>query len=75
MTKVFSKKEFKKHAPKNIQRILSKHLDSLDGVEALPIENDPFLHIPRYCFDGKEYELYPVDKDWCADDNQLNLFN
>lgn len=65
--KVFSKEEFKKHAPKNIQRILSKHLDSLDGVEAIPIINDNYLWIPSYYFENEERELYPVDEMWCID--------
>lgn len=61
----FSKERFKKHAPIYLQKILSSHLDILDG-KVVSFEDDEFGVIRAYKADDEKFYLYPVSKDWCV---------
>lgn len=69
----FSKEEFLKNAPSGVKRQLNNHLDILDGLE---VEFDgkygKYGYIKRYFVNGQEHWLYPVCKNWCIDDCQID---
>lgn len=56
---------FRKNAPKHIQKILSKHIDVLNGKEVA--FDEQYGTSEPYVFEGQEFELYPVYKDWCRE--------
>ena len=60
----FSKDNFNKNAPRAIKKLISNHLDVLDGMEV--VFNGKFGEID-YTVDGKEFCLYPVCKSWCEE--------
>lgn len=70
----FSKELFNKHAPSSIKKLLASQLDVLDGMEVIFIDDSRFGEIPCYVIDGEFYYLYPVLKEWCKEQEQLNLF-
>lgn len=59
----FSKDKFKKNAPSYVKRLLSEHLDVIDGVEVFPDEKGHLQTV--YEFEGQEYYLYPIYEEWC----------
>lgn len=59
----FSKEKFLKNAPADVKRKLKRHVDVLDGTEA--VFEGEYGHIPQYSVDGQQYYLYPVYKSWC----------
>lgn len=61
---VFSKEMFLKNASSALKKVLSKHLDALDGKEAVPSE-DGLLIVEHYSVLGQEWYLYPVYPEWC----------
>jgi hypothetical protein len=64
---IFDKKLFKRHAPKNIQKILSHHVDLIDGRE-VSFEGEEGFGTVEYEDEGQNYELYPVYPDWCREE-------
>ena len=62
---VFDKNLFRKHAPLDIKKILSSHIDILHGKEVV-FNKEKFGIITEYEVDGQLFYLYPVSKDWCA---------
>ncbi|MBA4697820.1 MAG: hypothetical protein H2212_00150 [Ruminococcus sp.] len=55
----FSKDKFRRNAPHAIRKALPEsHRDVLDGMEVDRCEI-------TYTVDGEEFELYPVEPDWC----------
>ncbi|MCF3942187.1 hypothetical protein [Oceanobacillus alkalisoli] len=77
---IFDKQQFKKNAPSNIKRsIPQSHLDVLDGMEVTFKDSDKFGWIEHYEVPPNErgitnFYLYPVDKEWCNNQGQMNLF-
>lgn len=71
--KIFNKAKFLKNAPKAVQKLLSEHLDILDGMEVDFKDSEQFGIIPQYFEDGQEYYLYPVYKGWCEEKTQMEL--
>lgn len=76
---IFCKENFKKNAPSNIKRSLPReHLDVLDNTHVEFHDGDRFGVIPRYYVENdrgiNSFYLYPVDKDWCRKESQINLF-
>lgn len=61
---VFDKELFRKNAPKNIIRLLSTHVDVIDGKE-VAFKQDSEFGTAEYEFEGEERYLYPVKKEWC----------
>ena len=59
----FSKDKFKKNAPSYVKRLLSEHLDAIDGLEVFQDEKGHFK--TYYKFDGEDYYLYPIYEEWC----------
>lgn len=70
----FSKDNFNKNAPKTIKKLLSGHIDVIDGMEVK--FDGEFGEIEEYKVNGEEFYLYPVSKDWCKEDSpiQISLF-
>lgn len=70
----FSKDKFNKNASKTVKKLLSKHIDALDGMEVK--FNEEFGEIEQYTVDGEEFYLYPVSREWCEEDSivQISLF-
>lgn len=68
----FSKEQFMKNAPKNIRRILSPHINVLNGMEVK--FNEEFGEIEEYIVDGEKFSLYPIYEDWCKLSTQMSLF-
>ncbi len=70
----FSKDKFNKNASKTVKKLLSKHVDILDGMEVK--FNGEFGEIEQYVVDGEEFYLYPVCKEWCEEHSpiQTSLF-
>lgn len=58
---IFSKAMFSKNAPSNVKRVLSRHLDTIDGKK---VDSEGKID---YEIDGEEFYLYPVSKDWCEE--------
>ena len=55
----FSKDKFRRNAPHAIRKALPEsHRDVLDGMQ---VDKGAI----EYTVDGKEWELYPVEPDWC----------
>jgi hypothetical protein len=63
MIMVFDKHLFREHAPLEIKKLLSSHIDNLDGKEV--VFKGKFGLIPEYEVDGQLFYFYPVSKDWC----------
>lgn len=61
----FDKNLFREHAPLDIKKLLSSHVDNLDGKEVV-FNKEKFGLIPEYEVDGQLFYLYPVSKDWCT---------
>jgi len=63
---VFCEKSFRKNAEPHIVRTISKHLDTIDGIEVMKDENCQWGHyrIEHYEFEGTDYYLYPVLEEW-----------
>ncbi len=75
----FDRNKFIKNAPNNIKRSLpQKHLDALDGIEVEFSDCDKFGTVPTYFVDNNRgidsFYLYPVDKQWCSNKQQVKLF-
>ena len=68
---LFSKEMFLKNASPALKAILSKHLDALDGKEAVPHE-DGLLTVEHYRALGQDWYLYPVYPEWCVQE-QMEL--
>lgn len=76
---IFDKQKFKENAPPNIKRFIHEnHLDVLNGMEVIFNSDDKYGIIKHYEVpednraDG--FMLYPVDKGWCSDKGQMELF-
>lgn len=71
--KVFSKAAFlSSDSGKHLKTVLGKHLNILDGMPILK-EESGFGFI-EYEVDGEEFELWPVEPEWCIEDTQERLF-
>ena len=69
----FSKDKFNKNALKTTKKLLSKHLDVLDGMEVK--FDEAFGEIEKYTVNGEEFWLYPIHKEWCEESPfQMSLF-
>lgn len=70
----FSKDKFNKNASKTVKKILSGHIDAIDGMEVK--FNGELGEIEEYTVNGEKFYLYPVYKDWCKEDSpiQTSLF-
>lgn len=64
---IFDKKLFKRHAPKNIQKVLSHHVDLIDGKEVV-FEGEEGFGTVEYGDEGENLELYPIYPDWCREE-------
>lgn len=62
---IFDKHMFKKHAPLELKKLLSSHVDILHG-EEVKFNKEKFGIITEYEVDGQRFYLYPVSKDWCT---------
>ncbi len=66
---IFDKKLFKRHAPKNIQKVLSHHVDLIDGKEVVfNLPNNNMYGTVEYEDEGQDLELYPIHRDWCREE-------
>ncbi|WP_156290763.1 hypothetical protein [Oceanobacillus salinisoli] len=63
----FNKNLFSKNADSNVKRLLSSHLDVLDGMKVAFKDGDKFGIIEHYEINGEPFYLYPVEKEWCAE--------
>ncbi|WP_346216456.1 hypothetical protein NSQ14_12805 [Caldifermentibacillus hisashii] len=70
----FDKHMFKKHAPLDIKKLLSSHVDNLDGKEVV-FNKEKFGIITEYEVDGQLFYLYPVSKDWCTNGDDKSAKN
>jgi len=64
---IFDKKLFKRHAPKKIQKVLSHHVDLIDGKE-VSFEGEEGFGTVEYEDEGEKLELYPIYSDWCREE-------
>ncbi|WP_193065562.1 hypothetical protein [Oceanobacillus oncorhynchi] len=73
----FSKEKFKQNASPNVKSILAAHVNILDGLEVDFTKDEKFGFgtTPVYEKDGEHFKLYPVYKEWCEKETQLNLFD
>jgi len=69
----FDKNSFNKYASNSIKKLLSSHIDELDGKEVFFEEGSNFGEI-QYEVNGECFILYPVLKEWCTKEEQLMLF-
>lgn len=60
----FSKDNFNKNATRAIKKMVSNHLDILNGMEV--IFNEEFGEI-EYTVGGEEFCLYPIYRNWCEE--------
>ena len=71
----FDRNKFIKNAPSNIKQSLNElHLSVLNGKEVC-FKEDKYGRID-YDIENDEvsYYLYPVDKEWCSNKQQVKLF-
>lgn len=68
---VFDKNLFREHAPLDIKKILSSHIDILHGKEVV-FNKEKFGIITEYEVDGQLFYLYPVSKDWCTNGDEYS---
>jgi len=71
---VFDKNLFREHAPLDIKKILSSHIDILHGKEVV-FNKEKFGIITEYEVDGQLFYLYPVSKDWCTNGDDKSAKN
>lgn len=64
----FSKEAFKQHADRNIKKILSSHIEVLDGKEVTFKNGSKYGDIPYYEVGDEAFHLHPVLKEWCTDE-------
>ena len=64
----FNKEKFNKKADRGVKKILSKHLDYIDGLEVKFEDGEKWGIVER-----EQYCLYPVSKEWCITEEQLSL--
>jgi len=66
---IFDKKLFKRHAPKNIQKVLSHYVDLIDGKEVVfNLPNNDTYGTLEYEYEGQNCELYPIHRNWCREE-------
>jgi len=64
---IFDKKLFKRHAPKKIQKVLSHHVDLIDGKE-VSFEGEEGFGTVKYEHEKYGFILYPIYPDWCREE-------
>ena len=64
---IFDKEVFMKTAPKNVQRLLTNHIDNIDGSKVTFEENEK-LGTVEYEHEKHRFILYPVYPDWCREE-------
>ena len=64
---IFDKKLFKRHAPKKIQKVLSHHVDLIDGKE-VSFEGEEGFGTVEYEHEKYGFILYPIYPDWCREE-------
>ena len=69
----FNKEKFNKKAYRCVKKILSKHLDYIDGLEVKFEDGAKWGIVDRYVIAKEQYCLYPVSKEWCVTEEQLSL--
>lgn len=71
--RVFSKAAFlSSGSGKRLKTVLGEHLNILDGMPVQRKENG--FGLIEYEVDGEEFELWPVEPEWCIEDTQERLF-
>lgn len=69
----FNKEKFNKKADRGVKKILSKHLDYIDGLEVKFEDGEKWGIVDGYVVEREQYCLYPVSKEWCITEEQLSL--
>lgn len=69
----FNKEKFNKKADRSVKKILSKHLDYIDGLEVKFEDGEKWGIVDRYFVEKEQYCLYPVSKEWCIAGEQVTL--
>ena len=69
----FNKEKFNKKADRGVKKILSKHLDYIDGLEVKFEDGEKWGIVDGYAVEREQYCLYPVSKEWCITEEQLSL--
>ena len=64
---IFDKGIFKQNAPKSVQRLLTNHIDNIDGKEVTFEDNKNFGTV-EYEHEKHGFILYPVLKEWCREE-------
>lgn len=71
--RVFSKAAFlASDSGKHLKTILGKYLSILDGMPILKQKNG--FGLIEFKLDGEEFELWPVEPEWCVEDIQERFF-
>lgn len=65
---IFDKEVFMKTAPKNVQRLLTNHIDNIDGKRVVFEGNEEYGTV-EYEHEKYGFILYPVYPDWCREDD------
>ena len=60
-------------ADRGVKKILSKHLDYIDGLEVKFEDGEKWGIVDGYVVEREQYCLYPVSKEWCITEEQLSL--
>lgn len=70
----FSKERFLQNAEPFIKRKIKDHLNILDGMRVSFAGDFKYGYIKQYIVNDEKYELYPVEREWCQDEEPIEAF-